>query len=229
MSAMESNQVNLFVRSLPVFAALTDTEVDQLAAAGQKQHIERFNFVFMPDQSADYVYLLLQGRVKIGTFSPDGREVIKDIIRPGTIFGDLALIGEKKHTEFAQALQDEAQVLQLKVSDFHHFMQRNQNLMIAFMSHLTQRLHRLEERLTKLMVKDARERIIEFLLETAQREGRRVGYETLIKHQLTQQEIANITGTSRQTVTSVFNDLRKSNLIHFNRNTVLIRDMQKLA
>ena len=91
------------------------------------------------------------------------------------------------------------------------------------------RLSRAEERLSSLVLKDARERIIDFLVETAGREGRKVGYETLVKHQLTQQEIANLTGTSRQTVTSVLNDLRKANLIYFNRNSILIRDLQKLA
>jgi CRP-like cAMP-binding protein len=88
---------------------------------------------------------------------------------------------------------------------------------------------RVEDRLSSLVLKDARERIIEFLVDTAGREGRKVGYETLVKHQLTQQEIANLTGTSRQTVTSVLNDLRKSNLIYFNRNSILIRDLQNLS
>jgi CRP-like cAMP-binding protein len=55
-----------------------------------------------------------------------------------------------------------------------------------------------------------------------------VGYEMLVKHSLTQQDIANLTGTSRQTVTSVLNDLRKSDLIYFNRKSILIRDMTRL-
>jgi CRP-like cAMP-binding protein len=101
--------------------------------------------------------------------------------------------------------------------------------MFACMQHLSHRLQRVEERLANLVVKDARERIIEFLQDTASREGRRVGFETLVKHHLTQQEIASLTGTSRQTVTSVFNELKRSNLIYFNRNSILIRDVDKLA
>ena len=108
-------------------------------------------------------------------------------------------------------------------------MSNNQRLLFSCLQHITQRLQKVEERLAKLVLKDARERIIEFLVDTAGKEGRRVGYETLVKHHLTQQDIANITGTSRQTVTSVFNDLRKSNLIYFNRNSILIRDLEKLA
>ena len=86
-----------------------------------------------------------------------------------------------------------------------------------------------EERLESLIFKDARARIIDFLKDSANKRGRRVGYEMLLKHCLTQQDIANITGTSRQTVTSVLNDLRKENLIYFNRRTILIRDMERLV
>jgi len=92
------------------------------------------------------------------------------------------------------------------------------------------RLRRAEERLESLIFKDARARIIDFLKDAAGRQGRRIGIdELLVKHSLTQQDIANITGTSRQTVTSVLNDLKKSNLIHFTRRSFLIRDMAKLV
>jgi CRP-like cAMP-binding protein len=126
-------------------------------------------------------------------------------------------------------LHDGAEFLVIKLKDFQKLMQDNQRLIFACMAHISQRLQRVEERLAKLVVKDARERIIEFLQETATREGRRVGFETLVKHHLTQQEIASLTGTSRQTVTSVFNELKRSNLIYFNRNSILIRDVEKLA
>ena len=86
-----------------------------------------------------------------------------------------------------------------------------------------------EDRLEALIFKDARTRIIEFIKDSATKRGRKIGYETLLKHCLTQQDIANLTGTSRQTVTSVLNDLRKSNLINFNRNSILIRDIAKLS
>jgi len=226
---MDTNSKIHLLTSIPVLSKMKNEELEQLAAAAQLRRSPRFSFIFMPDEPAEYVYVLMSGRVKIGTFANDGREVIKEILHPGAFFGDLALAGESHRSEFAQNLHDEADYLVIKLSDFQSAMQRNQGLILACMKHLSQRLQRVEERLTNLVLKDARERIIEFILETAGRDGRRVGYETLVKHQLTQQDIASLTGTSRQTVTSVFNDLRKSNLIHFNRNSILIRDMERLA
>ncbi len=223
-----SNKIQFFSK-LPLFEALSQAELEQLADIAQFRRAPKFQFVFMPDEPADHLYFLLSGRLKTGTFSIDGREVIKEILQPETLFGDLALAGEIKRSEFAQALHDEAEFLAIKVEDFQLLMQQNQRLIFACLRHLSHRLQRVEERLAKLVLKDARERIIEFLVEAAGREGRQVGYETLVKHHLTQQDIANLTGTSRQTVTSVLNDLRKSNLIYFNRNSILIRDIEKLA
>lgn len=226
---MELSNKMLLLGKLPVLSTLGTAELEQLAAIAHFRRVPKFQFVFMPDEAADQIYILVKGRVKTGTFSADGREVIKEILQPETMFGDLALAGETKRSEFAQALHDEVEYLSIKVSDFQYLMQQNQRLVFACLQHLTHRLQRVEERLAKLVLKDARERIIEFLVETAGKEGRRVGYETLLKHHLTQQDIANLTGTSRQTVTSVLNDLRKSNLIYFNRNSILIRDIEKLA
>lgn len=218
-----------FLKTLPLFVSLDETEMAQLADAAQHLVAPRYQFVYVPDEVAGHLYLLVKGRVKTGTFSAEGREIIKEIIAPSTLFGDLTLAGETKRSEFAQSLHDGAEYLAIKLTDFQALMQHNQKLVFACMTHISQRLQRVEERLANLVVKDARERIIEFLQETATREGRRVGFETLVKHHLTQQEIASLTGTSRQTVTSVFNELKRSNLIYFNRNSILIRDVEKLA
>ena len=226
---MESaNKIN-YLSKLPVLACLSAAEMDQLASVAVYRKSPKFQFIFMPDEPAEHLFFLVKGRIKTGTFSAEGREVIKEILQPDMLFGDLVLAGELTRTEFAQSLHEEVEYLAVRMSDFHQLMLQNQRLVFSCLKHLSLRLQRVEERLTKLVVKDARERIIEFLLETAGKEGRRVGYETLVKHYLTQQDIANLTGTSRQTVTSVLNDLRKSNLIYFNRNSILIRDMEKLA
>jgi CRP-like cAMP-binding protein len=226
---MEKCQKKEFLSRIPLFSTLGLADLEYLAAITHVRRSPKFQFIFMPDEPADYMFVLIKGRVKTGTFSSDGREVIKEILHPETLFGDLALAGELKRSEYAQVLHDEAEYLAIRVEDFRQAMTTNQRLLFACLQHITRRLQRVEDRLAKLVLKDARERIIEFLVETADKEGRRVGYETLVKHHLTQQDIANITGTSRQTVTSVFNDLRKSNLIYFNRNSILIRDLEKLS
>lgn len=226
---MEAREKIQFLSHQPLFANLSPQEIEHVAARAQLRRVPKFQFVFMPDESSEHVYILMKGRLKTGTFSFEGREVIKEILQPYAVFGDLALAGEAKRADFAQALYDEVEFLMVSTADLMLLMQQNQRFMFACLQHMSLRLQRVEERLSNLILKDARERIIDFLVEAAGKEGRRVGYETLVKHRLTQQDIANLTGTSRQTVTSVLNDLRKSNLIYFNRNSILIRDVEKLA
>jgi len=212
-----------------MLASLHPDEQAQIAACAVYRCIPKLQFIYMPDDPSEYVYFLLRGKVKTGAFSADGREVIKELVQPMAMFGDLALAGETVRTDFARAMQEEAELLCLPVRDLQALMQQHQKLLFACMAHLNARLRRAEDRLASLVMKDARERIIEFLVETAGKEGRRIGFETLVKHHLTQQDIANLTGTSRQTVTSVLNDLRKSNLIYFSRNSILIRNLEQLA
>jgi CRP/FNR family cyclic AMP-dependent transcriptional regulator len=226
---METKNKTEFLSRFQVLAPLSSAELEQLAEGAQFLRVNKFQYIYMPDEDAEHIYFLIQGKVKSGTFASDGREVIKEILQPVTFFGERALTGETRHADFAQAMHEDVECLSIRLKDFQALMQENQKLVFSCMAHLSKRLQRVEDRLASLVLKDARERIIEFLVETAGKEGRRVGYETLVKHHLTQQDIANLTGTSRQTVTSVLNDLRKSNLIYFNRNSILIRDIERLA
>jgi CRP/FNR family transcriptional regulator, cyclic AMP receptor protein len=226
---METKDIVNFLSKIPLFNHLDKTELETVASLAQYKTIPKFQFVFMQDEPSEHLYILKTGRIKTGCFAPDGREVIKEILLPNAIFGDLALTGEAKRLDFAQAFCDEISFISIKISDFQQLMQGSQRLMFSALHHLSIKLQRLEERLSSLILKDARERIIDFLVDTADKEGKQIGYEILIKLRITQQDIANLTGTSRQTVTAVLNDLRKSNLIHFTRNSFLIRDMAKLA
>ena len=108
-------------------------------------------------------------------------------------------------------------------------MDRNPQLAMGVISMIGLKLRQTENQLESLIFKDARGRIIDFIRENAHACGRQVVLETLLKHSLTQQDIANYTGTSRQTVTAVLNDLRKTNKIYFTRNSILIRDISALA
>jgi CRP/FNR family cyclic AMP-dependent transcriptional regulator len=145
------------------------------------------------------------------------------------MFGELGLVGEKNRPEFAMSMHEGATLLKISISDLQQLMQSNHGLCMKVLFLVGSRLRRVEERMEGLIFKDARTRIIEFLKDAANRRGRKVGFETLLKHSLTQQDIANITGTSRQTVTSVLNELKKENLIYFNRRSILIRDLNQLA
>lgn len=218
-----------FLKNFPLFDCLTQEDFDLMSTMVESHTKPKYSFLYLAGEASDAIYFLSKGIIKTGTHSDDGREVIKSILHPISMFGELGLVGEQKRTEFARAMNQEVKYCTIKVNDFKKLMFRNHELSMRIMQIVGNRLMKAESRLEALIFKDARARIIDFLKDSVIRRGRKVGYEMLLKHCLTQQDIANITGTSRQTVTSVLNELRKENLIYFNRRTILIRDMERLV
>lgn len=217
------------VDHISFFDVLTSEERRRLGEMMEFKIKPKYSFIYLPDEPSDTVFFLEKGTVKIGTHSPDGKEVIKSLIHPKAMFGELGLIGETNRQDFAQALKEPVHLYTLKVEDFKRLMRSNYGLCDRVMSQFGTRLMKAESKLESLIFKDARTRIIEFIKDSVQKRGRRIGYEMLLKHSLTHQDIANITCTSRQTVTLVLNELRKSDLIYFNRGKILVRDMTKLT
>lgn len=218
-----------YLDQFPLFDCLSEAEKKQLAEHMQAEVKPRYSFIYMPGEPSDCLYFLAKGAVKIGTHSSDGKEVIKSLIHPLAMFGEMGIIGEEERQDYAQALREDVHLYALKNEHFRQLMRRNFDLCSQVMSSFGQRLMRAENKLESLIFKDARTRIIDFIKDSVNHRGRRVGYEMLLKHSLTHQDIANITCTSRQTVTLVLNDLKKSDLIYFNRGKILVRDMAKLA
>ncbi|MEM1124822.1 MAG: Crp/Fnr family transcriptional regulator [Bacteroidota bacterium] len=226
---MKVKNSTFILEHFPIFQSLTEAELSLLQEMAEKHVVSKYSFIYFPNEPSEHIYFLSKGSIKIGTHSEDGKEVIKSVLHPLAMFGELAIIGEERRQDFAQAMNNEVHYLSLKVADFKRLMQTNFDLCSQVLAMMGTRLMKAENRLEGLIFKDARTRIVDFIKEYAENRGRQVGYERLFKHSLTQQDIANLTGTSRQTVTSVLNDLRKSNLIYFNRNSILIRDMAKLV
>ena len=228
MKAAQSITMDI-LQNFALFEGVEPELLTQLAAQAETLKVGRQQLIYEVGDRSDSVFFLAKGVVKIGTHSEDGREVIKQVLHPLALFGELCLAGEHTRKEFAATMNEEVQLIAIRVQCLQQLMRQNHHLALRALHFIGSRLRRAENRLESLMFKDARERIIEFLRESATIRGKRIGFEMLIKHSLTQQDIANITGTSRQTVTSVLNELKKSNLIHFNRRSILIRDLAKLA
>jgi CRP/FNR family cyclic AMP-dependent transcriptional regulator len=218
-----------FLAQFPLFSTLSGRDRERLAGMMELKIKPRYTFIYLTDEPSDQIFFLAKGTVKIGTHSNDGKEVIKNLIHPLAIFGEMGLIGEKTRKEFAQALKEDVHLYAVKVDDFKSLMRNNFDLCNKVMMSFGDRLIKAENKLESLIFKDARTRIIDFIKDAIHKRGRRVGYEMLLKHSLTHQDIANITCTSRQTVTLVLNELKKSDLIYFNRGKILVRDMEKLV
>lgn len=185
------------------------------------------DYIYLPDQSSDKIFFLTEGRVKIGTVGENGKEITKAILNQGEVFGELSMIGENKRRDFAYAMED-LDVCVLTTDEMKSLMKDHSSLSLFFMKVMGSRVLDMEGRLESLVFKDSRSRIVEYLVSLVKKSGQRVGYEWVVRKFITHQEIANLTATSRQTVTTVLNELRTSELLTFNRKRLLVRDLEKL-
>jgi len=190
--------------------------------------IKKGQYIYLQEDAADKIFFITEGRVKIGTHAENGKEITKAILTEGEVFGELSVVGIGKRRDYALAMED-TMMCELSVSDMKGLLKDHSPLNLFFMNLIGSRALEMERRLESLVFKDSRTRVIDFLLELGENKGRQVGYETLVRRFMTHQEIANLTATSRQTVTTILNELRTDNIITFNRRRLLIRDMEKLA
>ncbi len=189
---------------------------------------QKGEYIFMPNEPTKYVYLISDGRVKIGKHTEGGEEVVKAILGRGELFGELGIAGENQTKEFARALDKETVICPMRVQDLRLLMKDNQEVNFAIIKMIGWKLRKIERRVESMVFKDSRTRVVEFLLEMGEEKGVKIGYEIMIKNHYTHKDISRLTGTSRQTVTTVFNELRDENIITFDRRRILIRDMDQL-
>jgi CRP-like cAMP-binding protein len=189
--------------------------------------VPKGNYLYLEDEPADQIFIVSEGRFRIASNGKNGKEVIKMIARQGDLIGEAGLIGYRSHKNYALALE-ESELKIIKLEEFQQQMEVRPTLALWVTRQIADRMHYFNRRLESMVFKDARSRIIDCLLHMLEHHGERVGYEWVVRKFITHQEIANLTATSRQTVTSVLNELRNEGLIKFNRRRLLINDLDGL-
>jgi len=217
-----------YLQNIDFFSEVDGETLERIKKKTILKSYKKDAFIYFPDERPSQVFFVKQGRVKIGTYSDDGREVIKTILDNGEVFGEQFLIGEEKRKDYAQAMIASC-LLVIEREEFENIMKGNNFLSLRISKVFGERLRKMEKKFESLIFKDARSRVVDFLKDTAEEIGKPVGLETLIMHSLTHLDIARMTATSRQTVTTVLNNLRENNLIYFDRKRILIRDLDKLV
>lgn len=183
-------------------------------------------YVFQDQDPADQIFILKSGALKAECSSPTGRKFIKEIFNPGDLFGELALYNTLC-TESVTALEPSI-VLSIDKEDFKKVLLEQPQINTVVHHIMVKRRMQLEKRFEKLIFMDSRSRILEFLINLAEKEGRAVGFEKEVKINLTHQDIAELNFTSRQKVTILMNELKSKKIISFNRRRILFRDLDQL-
>lgn len=182
------------------------------------------DYIYFQEDSANKVYLIEKGKVKLGYYSEDGNEVIKAILTRGELFGETAILGESKREEFAQSIDNNTSICPVGVDMMYDLMRENQTFSFKIYKFIGFKLKRLERRLQILLFKDAKTRLLEFLEELCLDYGydcEKTG-DKIIQHPYTQKDIASLIGTSRPTLNILLNELQEENKLEFSRKQIKI-------
>jgi CRP/FNR family cyclic AMP-dependent transcriptional regulator len=220
-----------YLKNINIFDGMDESQMKMVEKMTTMSRIEKHNPIYFPEQPSNNIYFLKEGHVKLSRLHEDGREIILDILGPGEIFGELPTLEKGARKEMAETL-DDALVCSMSKQDFENMIMRNPLLNLQLTKWMGLRLRRFEEKMSDLAFKDATTRIISFLVRYAEDFGKMKGGVVHIASFLSHQEIAYLTATSRQTVTTVLNELKGKSLIDFTRKSLTIlkfKELQTLA
>ena len=214
------------VQRVQLFSGLEEGEMKQIAAAARSLRKERGEFVYMPGDRADSVYVLKKGRIKLSVLSESGKEIAIDIIQPGEMFAEFALIDESVRSNMTQAL-DEVVILVFNKHDFINLLKGQSKLAINYIRMVGDRRRRMEKKLSDITSKEVPTRICELLHELSAN-GSPDGevHQPIVP--LTHQDVASLIGASRQTTTSILNDLMRCGFIELGRGWVRIKSLKDI-
>ncbi len=217
-----------YLRDHKLFWTLSMSQIKQLCIIVGYKKAKKGDIIYFSSSDVPRIFLLKKGNIKIVEIDENGNETIKDIIQKGDLFGELTLENDKNSNEYAKALTDEVAICSFLMSDFENLMLQNPNLALTYTKFVGLKMKRIKNNYSNLISKDAKTRLNTFIKDWAEREGKFDGNKVTIENYLTQADIAQIIGTSRQTATLLLNELEEKNLIYYNRKEIIIEDVSKL-
>jgi CRP/FNR family transcriptional regulator len=215
------------VRRAPLFAALDDEAAAALIDTMVPSHLERGDVLFHEGDQGDRLYVIGEGKIKLGRTSVDGRENLLAILGPGEMFGELSLFDPGPRTATATAVA-ETQLIGLGHESLHAFLSGRPAVASTLLAALARRLRRTNETLADLVFTDVPGRVAKALLDLSNRFGRPAEDGILVAHDLTQEELAQLVGASRETVNKALADFAGRGWIKLEARAVVMLDVERL-
>lgn len=216
-----------YLENFNLFTSLKQDSMMELNKMVSEKEINKNQPIYFPNEPSHSIFFLKKGRVKISRYSDDGKEMIMAFIKPGEVFGEMAYLGEGERTDIAITVEP-SYICAINKNDFASFIDKNPEMNLKLTRIIGLKLKSYSERIEDLVFKDAKQRVISFLIKLADENGKQVGRQIFVKPFLKHQDIANLTACARQTVNDVLTDLREMKIIDFDRKKLIVNDADKL-
>jgi CRP-like cAMP-binding protein len=217
-----------YLRDHKLFRTLSFSQIRQLCIITGFKKAQKGEIIYFSSSDVPRIFLLKKGNIKIVAVDEEGNETIKDIIQKGDLFGELTLEADDQTNEYAKVLSDDVAICSFLLSDFENLLLQNPSLALSYTKFVGLKMKRIKNSYSNLISKDAKTRLSQFLKDWAEKEGVKEGRKVVIENYLTQNDIAQIICTSRQTATQLLNEMENNGTLTYNRKEIIILDITKL-
>ncbi|MED0679416.1 Crp/Fnr family transcriptional regulator [Aneurinibacillus thermoaerophilus] len=211
-----------FLGTVPLFASLTEQERKEIAGLMLHKRVKKRDILFYEGKSCTAIYLLKQGTVKVYKITEDGREQIVNVLHTGDMFPHVGVFGGGVYPATAEALED-ASLYFINVKELTALLTGNPSLCLRLLQVLEAKILELQRRLSDVLSRDMKEKIINTLLSLARSKGKEEAGGYSLEMELTHQDLADMVGTTRETVSRIISQLKKDGFIEFNAHRIWIR------
>ena len=215
------------LREAQLFEALSEQDAIALQSDVIDVHLDRGERLFAEGDAGDKLYIILSGKIKLTKAAPDGRENLLSVHGPGEMFGELSLFDPVPRTSSATAVTG-ARLAGLAHDDLRTWLLTRPEVAIHLLQALAQRLRRINEVKADLVFTDVPGRVAKALLDLSERFGVPTPDGVQVNHDLTQEELAQLVGASRETVNKALADFAARGWIQLAAKSVLVTDTDRL-
>ena len=210
------------LRQVTIFRELPQDTVADLARRVWQKEAEAGSVIVSQEEPGDQLFVIASGKVKVVLYGETGREIILSILRGGDFFGEMSLLDRQPRSANVVALED-SELLCLDREAFQTHLAAHPTTALGILAEMSRRLRHADEVIGNLALLDVYARVARIICDLAQKQGEPVDGGLLIKERPTQQEIAGLIGTSRETVSRALNDFTRRGMLEMQGKQILVR------
>ncbi|MCL6610058.1 MAG: Crp/Fnr family transcriptional regulator [Peptococcaceae bacterium] len=216
-----------YLRKIPLFSFLDDRDLAEIDRLIMERTYQKGRIIFVEGEPGEAIFFLKTGRVKISKQSDDGREQILHFIHPGEVFAEVILFDGGPYPATAEAVED-SKIGLIRNSDMERITLANPGIALGMLKIMARRLRMSQKQINELALMDTSRRMASTLLFLAAEQGVPCGRGTAIDMSLTNQDLASMIGTSRETANRILSDMRRQKAILVDKKQIVITDMKRL-
>jgi CRP/FNR family cyclic AMP-dependent transcriptional regulator len=209
-----------YLKTVDIFQDLGDEDLEALDSSITMIPCEIGKIFYAPEDTGEALFIIKEGKIQLYRISPDGRKIVTNTLSPGTIFGEMSLIGQGMYDSFAEAIEDCA-VCKMDRVDLERLLLGKPEVALRVLEVIGKRLVEVEARLEDIAFKTVAGRLASLLLRLMKEQGKTItGF--------THQNLADAIGTYRETTTQTLNRLKAQGLVDTGRKRIQILDPEGL-